>query len=198
MHSNTCFFVSWSQYNYKSFSTSSDSKKIKYKKTFTKYKHGYHDKFYTHITSKRRDYFREMRDLRLFNENDPVQIQILRFCFISVVQNQLDTFRKMWNIHNIRAQRGINAQTGIPYVLYYIPEVTGTVDQAVVLPYDLELIEDIKNEFSVDIPKFGCNEDFVQLVELLTGYNRDDITLPQTVHQSRELFIALKNSINSI
>jgi len=49
------------------------------------------------------------------------------FCFAEVIQADLDKVKDHWNSHYIRKSRH-DTVPGIPEVLYYLPEYSGTTD----------------------------------------------------------------------
>ena len=48
--------------------------------------------------------------------------ECLRFCFMDVIQKDLDEVRRQWNIHRIRPSTGSLCPPGIPDELYYLSE----------------------------------------------------------------------------
>ena len=46
----------------------------------------------------------------------------IRFCFMDVLQTQLDEVRTLWNTHLMRKSRKV---TGVPDELFYIPDIQG-------------------------------------------------------------------------
>ena len=51
----------------------------------------------------------------------------LKFCFLPLIQKELDVFAKMHNTHRIRQQQTVETAVGIPEMLYNIPESFGMI-----------------------------------------------------------------------
>lgn len=51
--------------------------------------------------------------------------ELMRFCFLPMVQNDLDMVRRTWNNHRIRKIKNVDAPSGKPDMLFYMPELTG-------------------------------------------------------------------------
>lgn len=51
--------------------------------------------------------------------------EALKFCFIPVIQRELDNFTNEWNSHYIRDSRLAETAGGIPDILFYCPEQFG-------------------------------------------------------------------------
>jgi len=49
------------------------------------------------------------------------QTDLLRFCFLHLVQEDLDSLRWHWNTHRIRPSAGATCPPGVPDELYYLP-----------------------------------------------------------------------------
>ena len=49
----------------------------------------------------------------------------MRFCFMFIIQQELDEMKSMWNTHYIREVRISECPPGEPNVLYFIPEQSG-------------------------------------------------------------------------
>ena len=58
----------------------------------------------------------------VFNPENPREVDCIRYCFMSVVQSDLDAIRRHWNTHRIRPSVGSRCPAGIPDILYYLPE----------------------------------------------------------------------------
>ncbi|KAH3752901.1 hypothetical protein DPMN_187527 [Dreissena polymorpha] len=64
-----------------------------------------------------RNYFKDMQDSGLLRIDDPVHLHCLRFCFIPIIQRDLNYFTHLWNSQRIRQQRHVEARNGIPMVI---------------------------------------------------------------------------------
>ena len=49
------------------------------------------------------------------------EVECLRYCFMDLVQKDLDEARREWNTHLIRPSRGARCPAGVPDELYFVP-----------------------------------------------------------------------------
>ena len=49
----------------------------------------------------------------------------LRYCFMGVIQTELDRVAREWNCHRIRPSPAADVPGGIPDMLYFVPEASG-------------------------------------------------------------------------
>ena len=50
---------------------------------------------------------------------------LMQFCFMSVIQKELDQYEEDWNNHRVRRQVQLRVPTGIPNILFTFPERYG-------------------------------------------------------------------------
>ena len=69
------------------------------------------------------DFFRQMERVKLFKSASEIHQEVLLFCFIPVLQHELNVFMSAWNGRNIR----MSAETpgGVPNLLFRFPESVG-------------------------------------------------------------------------
>ncbi|KAH3747056.1 hypothetical protein DPMN_181477 [Dreissena polymorpha] len=138
-----------------------------------------------------RNYFKDMVDSGLLRIDDPVHLECLGFCFIPLIQRDLNPFTHLWNIHRIRQQRHVEAPNGIPIVMYYQPEAYGTRDFSFRLPCELETIDRIQERYFVKKPQFGCKDDFIPVLEHVCKMQREQLPIPESIEIATSLFLAL-------
>lgn len=49
----------------------------------------------------------------------------LRFCFMHLIQEELNTLSHEWNSHRIRRSKDCSIPAGIPNALFFLPQVQG-------------------------------------------------------------------------
>ncbi|KAH3705679.1 hypothetical protein DPMN_010625 [Dreissena polymorpha] len=133
-----------------------------------------------------RNYFKDMIDSGLLRIDGPVHLECLGFCFIPLIQRDLNSFNHLWNSHRIRQQRNVEAPNGIPIVSYYQPEAYGTR-----LLCELETIDRIQERYFVKKPHFGCKDDFIPVLEHLCEMRREHLSIPESIERATSLFLAL-------
>ena len=73
-------------------------------------------------------FFKDLRDSGLYLEDDDIQVECLKFCFMPVIREELRKFAMQWNLHNIRPSRNEDSPSGLPDLLYFLPDMTGARD----------------------------------------------------------------------
>lgn len=132
------------------------------------------------------NFFKDLRDSGRFNELDPVHCANLKFCFMDLIQADLDRIAHKWNIHEIRPQHNAELKYGKPDVMYFLPEVFDTHEYGVVV--DKCDVTCCKEMYSV--PK-GENEDFKELAQLL----KNDLQMPHDTDAALQLFFELNELV---
>ena len=85
-----------------------------------------------------------MRDCDFYCDEDVVQAECLKFCFMPVIRHELHKVAVLWNLHTKRPSTNQESPSGIPEVLYVVPEVTGGDDLKVQV--DLDDIDVAEND----------------------------------------------------
>lgn len=71
------------------------------------------------------NFFKDIRDSGIYNFENPLTKECLKFCFMNALQTDLDRIAQHWNSHTIRRQkRYAELPSGKPDVMYYVPELT--------------------------------------------------------------------------
>ena len=71
------------------------------------------------------NFFKDLRDVGLYCDDNPLHVECLRFCFIPLLQQELNRVAQHWNLHKIRSFLNQESPSGRPDVLYFLPEVQG-------------------------------------------------------------------------
>ena len=116
---------------------------------------------------------------------------MLIFCFVSIVQHELDEMEKIWNTHFVKEVRNSENPPGGPNVLYFLPERSGGrncsfpinmndvevgiafVDQPSITGCTYrshELVSLIVHESALELPTSAA-EAIIQNIEVMLGYN---------------------------
>jgi hypothetical protein len=135
-----------------------------------------------------RNIFKDLLDSNTFNNADNLHIQCVRYCFLPVIQSQLDSFRDTWNIHRIRSQPDRDVPTDVPDILFYQPLAFGVSDCSYKLPCSDAVLDDIARQYTDQLHECGCTPDFIQLMEIITDQHIDAIELPVTPTDAIQLF----------
>lgn len=112
-------------------------------------------------------------------------VEFLRFCFIPLLQTELDETKRLWNNHYIRKTKNAETPPGRPNVLYFTPHLTQGED----LGEPLENINFPLAEQAVREPLlFGTSEETAQFCFLVMREN--DINIPKCPEEAKELLIS--------
>jgi hypothetical protein len=132
------------------------------------------------------DLFKDMRDSGVLDVSNAFHIECLRFCFIPVVQCDLNLVTETWNDHRIRKQTN-NCVVGRPSFLYDCPLQPGSRDMSVGV--DLETLTTCEDLLAVKIPVMGASDEFSELaLEVMLMH---DLKIPSTLHEALDLFDSL-------
>lgn len=66
------------------------------------------------------DLFGDLRDRHLFNGSSG-HTSLVRYCFLGVLQKELDEYKQLWNTHTIRPVRQSQCPSGKPEAMYHVP-----------------------------------------------------------------------------
>jgi hypothetical protein len=83
----------------------------------------------------------------------------------------------------IRSQRRGEPISGKPDVLFHQPVLYGAIDCSL--------------DFLCDLSR-GCTEEFIKLVELVTGQRRDHFEVATNVREAKELFMGIVGLIEML
>lgn len=132
------------------------------------------------------DFFKDLEMQGYFTCGNPMHIECLRFCFMAILQRDLDHIRKDWNTHNIRHQSKnvVECPSGKPDIMFFNPELYDAVDYK--FPVEIDDIEAMKN--FCELPnKFGCRED--TLAHLMDLMRQGGKSIPCETEEAVELFL---------
>ena len=101
-----------------------------------------------------------MCNFGLLDTSDNVHLECTRFCFLPVINQDLDRVRAVWNTHRMRRNNRIACPAGKPEVLFFQPEIFGGRDYKIAL-HGINEIEEIEREYSQRPPEHGVSEEFM-------------------------------------
>ena len=89
-------------------------------------------------------FFKDLGDIGLYLEDDDIQVECLKFCFMPVIREELRMFAMQWNLHNIRPSRNEDSPSWQPDLLYFFPDMTGARDLMTPISVkDIEIAEQV-------------------------------------------------------
>ncbi|KAJ8309638.1 hypothetical protein KUTeg_012807 [Tegillarca granosa] len=103
--------------------------------------------------------------------------ELIRFCFMKLIQAELDGFVLMWNMHTIRKNRNDTIAYGKPFVMYHQPQLFKTIDR--LIPVTVQQVDNTQGMFRTK-DELPCDED-----EMRWQY-------PKDANEARKLYIDLR------
>ncbi|XP_030609254.1 uncharacterized protein LOC115796912 [Archocentrus centrarchus] len=115
---------------------------------------------------------------------------LLQYCFMGPIQDELDETAQVWNAHSIRPSKNINIPSGRPNVMYTLPELYRTRD--FICHVEEEHVELCKNECVFRQTK-PCDQDVYELCSILMSESHR--TPPTDPYQAVNLYMHLREAI---
>ena len=138
------------------------------------------------------NYFKDLRDKDVFDVSISYHLQAIRFCFMDILQKELDEYLGLWNSHRIRSTRNSECPGGRPDVLFYLPStVNGQQGGLTVSTQELSLASNA----CTPPPTFGCSTEFLQLAAIIM--NRNQLDYPSNVAEAEWLLETLIDEIDN-
>ncbi|KAK1175702.1 hypothetical protein AOXY_G391 [Acipenser oxyrinchus oxyrinchus] len=116
---------------------------------------------------------------------DFVDKSLVQFCFMELLQEELNTVAHIWNTHRIRAQRNTTAPQGRPLMMYTVPHLYGAEDHQ--CPCSMENIANCEEECRTR-RNYSCDKTVFELCCLLMDEHRLD---PQITQNKRQISTSL-------
>lgn len=66
------------------------------------------------------DLFSDFKERHLFN-GSRLHTSLLQYCFLGVLQKELDEYKQLWNTLTIRPVRQSQCPSGKPEAMYHLP-----------------------------------------------------------------------------
>ncbi|XP_073449710.1 uncharacterized protein [Aquarana catesbeiana] len=121
---------------------------------------------------------------------DFIDKNLIQFCFLNIIQAELDEVVYIWNSHNMRKCKRQDSSGGRPILLYLYPETRGTVNR--IMPVDADEVAICKEEC---LPKgrYSCDETVFELCCLIMEEN--SWNAPEDPYSAVDLYLQLRNNI---
>ncbi|CAL9699776.1 unnamed protein product [Knipowitschia caucasica] len=131
---------------------------------------------------------------RLKNEGDFVgdflDKNLILFCFLGLIQDELDFTKESWNSHVIRPSRNDNVPHGRPNAMYFIPELYETEDYLCQVSEEaLTMCEDD----CIHRSDIACDDDVFTLCTHIMALNSLDV--PADVYMAIDLYLFLRGEL---
>ncbi|XP_077862696.1 uncharacterized protein LOC144344733 [Saccoglossus kowalevskii] len=136
--------------------------------------------------------FANIRDDGLFSGSF-LDVNIIQFCFMNLIQAELDEVARIWNSHRIRSSRNQTAPSGRPLMMYSVPELYETSHQ--IRDVDVEEICVCEGECT---PKseYPCDETIFELSCIIMEEN--GWFKPSDPFAAAQLYTSLRGAFNAV
>lgn len=137
--------------------------------------------------------FKDLRDNDLFDGSIRYHVDSIKFCFLNILQEELDETRRFWNSHRIRKVRNSECPAGRPDFIHVSPSHYGVTDGGIVISQGDLLAA--KPFISCDL-MFGCSREYVELAKILMYEN--GFSMPHSVNEAMSLYLLLISEIDNL
>lgn len=124
-----------------------------------------------------------------FHPGNMVETDCLRFCFMNVIQRQLDDVRRQWNTHRIRPSTGAACPAGVPDELYYLtsPPATNLLRTGTAC-----LPDEVQQQ--AEQPRVCADANFEEYLHYLCAFHQ--LPAPYDAESATRLYRSLLGNIN--
>ena len=137
------------------------------------------------------NYFKDIIAQNIFDPSIVYHVDCLRFCFITLLQNDLDEMKTLWNNHYIRCQTNSECPSGRKSVIHYTSAQLGVPNGAKSVDVNVTVIAE---SFWKEDPLFGCSSVFTSFEIDIT--NENNLEIPRNIIEARHLYELLLSKIN--
>lgn len=135
--------------------------------------------------------FVDLKDRGLF-DGGYLDKSLIQFCFMGIIQDELDKVASVWDSHMIRQSKNDRVPSGRPRVMYMFPELYTTQDcLSEVQREDVHLCWN-SCTFRPAVP---CDIDIYNLCNVLMMESH--LSLPADAYKALDLYLDLRNNIMS-
>ncbi|KAL3831998.1 hypothetical protein ACJMK2_005664 [Sinanodonta woodiana] len=135
------------------------------------------------------DLFQRIRNNGYFS-GDILDKGILQFCFMGMIQDEMDEVVKVWNMHLIRPTRNCVMPSGRPTVMYQTPTLYGTQNYQSFVP--MEDIDTCRAE-CLFRETYPCDKEIFDLCAFIMEEER--LAFPTDPYEGLDLYLFLRNNI---
>lgn len=140
------------------------------------------------------EFFKNLRDSGLYNDDNVIHRECLKFCFMDLIQSELHRVVLEWNVHRIRPSTNLESPSGKPNILYFLPELTDAQDYCTLI--DMDDIDIAEYMCAARPQAKGCCPAFKGLAEMIM--EDEGLDMPTTVDEARQLYLVLLDLIDDL
>jgi len=143
------------------------------------------------------NYFKDLIDQGFYDTTNPMQVECLKFCYLSIIRNELIQMKNTWNNHRIRRNQSTQENyrpCGIPNILYHALENNVIVHKKEINFEDLAIVEDTCCEMNNH--NYICSREFFDLASIIIEEN--NFELPNNAAEAFQLYTAILEQTDNI
>ena len=138
------------------------------------------------------NFFKNLRDDGLIRDHDALSMECLRYCFMGVLQRELNQVAILWNQHTIQIKKNNPGPRGKPDVMFFQPQLHDTIDFKI--SCDNDCVEVCRDMYTSEGVNSGVSGEFKELACLLL--NDADVQMPVSVDDAVSLYAKLMDTID--
>ena len=139
-------------------------------------------------------HFKDLRDRGLYCDSNVVHSECLQFCYMAIIQEELNKASKLWNLHRIRPSKNDSSPHGRPEMLYSLPEITNTIDYKQEI--DADEIDMARELCCSDQPQTEYCPEFAALAEFIMS--EEGLRMPANADEACFLYLTITKEIENI
>lgn len=136
-----------------------------------------------------RRFLRDISDMDLFSNDDPVLVDCIRFCFMELIRNDLNSIRTQWNSHIISKSRNAGPR-GRPDSMFYLSHLFEA--ENMIIKVDAAEINEFYSDVTANVLDYS--EEFQDFAT--TVMHEEGKGLPQNPTEALDLYLFLLQKIN--
>jgi hypothetical protein len=129
------------------------------------------------------DFFKDMVTSGILDLGNTLHMECLWFCFHGVINNELERVKMHWNTHRIRHSSNHGTVSGIPDVMYYLPERSGGIDCKYAVTEQKVQEMELKLQIEENDDEIAVYQEYFHYVML-----NDNLQFPCTAAEGFDLF----------
>ncbi|XP_076842081.1 uncharacterized protein LOC143486114 [Brachyhypopomus gauderio] len=138
------------------------------------------------------EHFHHLKDYGNF-DGGFLDKNLILFCFLGLIQDELDLVKDTWNSHLIRPSRNDLVPHGRPHVMYTLPELYGTEDYLCHVPeIECTTCED-QCTHRCDVP---CDKDVFTICTHVMAQHH--LSVPADVYGALDLYLSLRQELTTM
>ena len=138
------------------------------------------------------NFFKNLRFDGLIRDHDAICMECLRFCFMGVLQRELNQVAILWNQHTIQIKKNNPGPRGKPDVMFFQPQLHDTIDFKI--SCDNDCVDVCRDMYTSEGANNGISEEFKELACLLL--NDADVQMPVSMGEAVSLYAKLMDKID--